>query len=111
MQKLESQLKDLILKNLEFVVDDKCVKRGKVIVFNIKQFFIRFKLETPNKTYEYDLPYPYKLVKTDDGFIFDYCLSAFCPRTEEVYWKMMAMDRSGSSKIYDNHLHVVALSS
>ncbi len=111
MHKLETKLKDLILKNLEFVVDEKCIKKGKVKVFNIKQFFIRFKLETDTKTYEYDLPYPYKVIEIKDGYIFDYCLSAFCPRTEEAFWKMKAMDRSECSKIYDNYLHIKALSS
>jgi hypothetical protein len=110
MHKLENQLKDIILKNVEFQIDGKNIKRGKIKVFNTKQFFIRFKLEQENKIQEYDLPYPFKVLKVPNGYIFDYCLSAFCPRTEDTFWKMKLMDRTGASKLHDNYLHVVTLS-
>lgn len=110
MVKLEEQLKSIILKNVDFQIDGKSIKRGKVKVYNSKQFFIRFKLETETKTIEYDLPYPFKVVETKTGYLFDYCLSAFCPRTEELYWKMKMMNRDGSSKLHDSHLHVLASS-
>jgi hypothetical protein len=111
MVKLEEQLKDIILKNVDFQIDGKSIKRGKIKVYNSKQFFIRFKLENDNKLIEYDLPYPFKVVKNTNGYIFDYCLSAFCPRTEELYWKMLLMNKSESSRLHNNYLHVMTLSS
>lgn len=110
MHKLEEQLKSIILKSVDFQIDGKSVKQGKIKVFNTKQFFIRFKLETENDTREYDLPYPFKVTKTSYGYLFDYCLSAFCPRTEDIYWKMLMMNKSEASKLHNNYLHVVALS-
>ncbi len=110
MFKLENQLKDIILKNVDFQIDGKSVKRGKIRVYNSKQFFIRFKLENDNKTIDYDLPYPFKVLKVPEGYVFDYCLSAFCPRSEELYWKMKMMNKSESSKLHDNYLHVMTLS-
>ena len=111
MHKLEEQLKDIILKNVDFQIDGKSVKRGKIKVYNSKQFFIRFKLEQETKVQEYDLPYPFKVLKVSNGYIFDYCLSAFSPRTEDLYWKMRLMNKSESSKLHDNYLYVVTLSS
>jgi hypothetical protein len=111
MFRIEEQLKDIILKNVDFQVDGKSIKRGKIKVFNSKQFFIRFKLETVDKTQEYDLPYPFRIEKTPDGYLFDYSLSAFCPRTEELYWKMKIMNKSEASRLHDNYLHVRTLSS
>jgi hypothetical protein len=110
MNKLEDQLKSLILNNVEFKLNDKIIKRGKVKVFNTKQFFIKFKLELDEGYKEFELPYPYKVIKIDNGFIFDYCLSAFCPKTEETYWRMKTMNRQDASKIHENYLFVVALS-
>lgn len=107
MFKLEKELKDIILQNVDFQIDGKSVKRGKIKVFNTKQFFIRFKLEQENKLVEYDLPYPFKLIKNYNGYIFDYCLSAFCPRSEELYWKMKMMDKSEASRLHDNYLHII----
>jgi len=110
MFKLEENLKDLILKNIDFQIDGRSIKRGKVKVYNSKQFFIRFKLENDGKLIEYDLPYPFKVIKGENGYLFDYTLSAFCPRSEEIYWKMKLMDKNESSKLHDNYLYVVTLS-
>ena len=110
MERLENQLMGLMLQNIEFRIDNKVVKRGRVKVFNTKQFFIKFKLENAGEFKDYELPYPYRVVKTPSGFLFDYCLSAFCPPTEEVYWRMRTMNKSSSSKLHDNYLTIVALS-
>ena len=110
MTKLEDQLKSLILQHVEFKLNDKVVKKGRVKVFNTKQFFIKFKLEMAEGSKDYELPYPYKVIPIKNGFIFDYCLSAFCPKTEENYWRMRTMNRSDASKIHENYLIVVALS-
>lgn len=111
MYKLENDLKSLILKNVEFKINDKIIKRGKVKIFNTKQFFIKFKIENSDGVKEFELPYPYKTYKLNNGFLFDYCLSAFVPNTEEVFWKMKTLNSSESSKIHDNYLYVMALSS
>jgi len=110
MIKLENDLKDIVLKSVDFQIDGKSIKKGKVKVFNTKQFFIRFKLENEDKTIEYDLPYPFRVVKNPKGYLFDYSLSAFCPRTEELYWKMKLMNKSEASRLHDNYLHVITLS-
>lgn len=107
MIELEEQLKVLMLKNIEFQLNGKSYKKGKVKVFNTKQFFIKFKLETPNDIREYELPYPYRVEKLINGFLFDYCLSAFIPKTEESFWKMKTMDTSESSKLHDNYLYII----
>jgi hypothetical protein len=111
MIKLENQLKDLMLKHVEFKIDGKVIKRGKVKVFNTKQFFVKFKLEYGDDIKEYEIPYPYRVDKLRNGYLFDYCLSAFCPRTEEVYWRMKTLSKEDCSKIHENYLFVIALSS
>lgn len=110
MVKLEQELKDFILKNLEFKLDGKTIKRGKLRVFNTKQFFIKFKLET-DVIKEYELPYPYQWSRTENGIVFDYCLSSFCPKTDELYWRMKMVNSTDSSKIHEKYLFIVALSS
>jgi hypothetical protein len=111
MHKLEEQLKDVMLKTVDFQLDGKSIKKGKIKVFNTKQFFIRFKFESESENKEYDLPYPFRVVKIPDGYLFDYSLSAFCPRTEETYWRMRMMNKTEASKLHDSHLYVLTLSS
>jgi len=99
-----------MLDTVEFKIDDKVLKRGQIKVFNTKQFFIKFKLDIEGDYKDYELPYPYRVEKVPDGFIFDYCLSAFIPKTEEVFWKMTCLDKSGASKLHNSYLHIVKLS-
>ena len=76
-------------------------------MFNTKQNFIRFKIDDSGESKEWELSYPYDIKNIEKGFIFDYSLSAFCPRTEEVYWRMKAMNKSDASKFFDNYLYVL----
>lgn len=112
MHKVEEQLKDLMLQDVEMRVDNKVLRKGKIKVFNTKQFFIKFKIETDTSDIkEYELPYPYRLEKVEDGYLFDYCLSAFIPETEEVFWRMKTVGREKNSKIHDKYLYIISLSS
>ena len=111
MVKLEEELKPLILKYVEFKIGDKVIKKGKIKIFNTKQFFIKFKIDNGLDTKEYEIPYPFKVEKIPSGFMFDYCLSAFVPKTEESFWKMRTMNTSESSKLHENYLYIVSLSS
>lgn len=110
MYRLENQLKPLLLTNVEFVIDGKVIKRGKIKVFNTKQFFIKFRLENLESIKDYELPYPFRVEKVSDGYLFDYCLSAFIPNTEEVFWKMRGMNKDDSSKLHEKYLFVRTLS-
>ncbi len=111
MHLLDSTLKNLILQDVDFQIDGKSIKRGKIKVFNTKQFFIKFKIEAEGEAKDFEIPYPFKVVKVEEGYLFNYCLSAFCPRTEDAFWKMFLMDKSEASKLHNNHLMVISLSS
>lgn len=107
MYNLENQLKDIMLTNALFKIDNKIVKKGKIQVFNTKQFFIKFKLDDNGTIKEYELPYPYRVEKMTNGYLFDYCLSAFVPKTEEVYWKIKTMNKENCSKLHEKYLLIV----
>lgn len=107
MEKIEDKLKSLVLENVDFILDGKTIKRGKIKLFNTKQFFIRFSLEFADEVKDWELPYPFKLEDSSSGLVFNYCLSAFCPPTELAYYKMKLVDRSSASKLHNSHLTVV----
>jgi hypothetical protein len=110
MYRLENQLKGLMLQKVEFIVDNKVIKKGKIRIFNTKQFFIKFRLESNNDTKEFEIPYPFRVEVLNNGYLFDYCLSAFIPKTEEVYWKMKTLNKDEASKIHEKYLFVRTLS-
>jgi hypothetical protein len=107
MDRIEEHLKNLMLRNVKFVLNERTIKRGKIELFNTKQNFVKFKINEDGEIKEWELSYPYDIKKIDGGYIFDYALSAFCPRTEEVYWKMRTMNKTEASKFFDNYLYVL----
>lgn len=109
MEKLDKQLKELMLNSFDFQLEGKSLRKGKVKIYNTKQFHIKFNLENDGDSKEFELPYPFKIVKYPHGYLFDYALSAFVPRTEESYWKLKSMCKENASRLHDNHLWVVPI--
>lgn len=107
MEKIEQELKELVLKKVKFMIGQKTYKEGTIKVFNTKQFFIRFKLDSNGDEKELDIPYPYSLRKNGSTFCFDYCLSAICPPTETVFYKMKLLNKTDASKLHDNYLMII----
>lgn len=110
MDRIEKHLKRMIYKNLAFIVDGKIIKQGFVRVYNTKQNFIKFKLDNGDITKEWELTYPYKIHIKNNEMIFDYSLSAFCPKGEDSYWKMFLMAKKDASNIHDNYMYVREIS-
>lgn len=107
MIRIEEHLKQLIFRDVKFVLNSRTIREGKIQMFNTKQNFVKFKIEEGGEIKEWEISYPYDIKLTDGGLIFDYALSAFYPRTEEVYWKMRMLNKSEASKFFDNHLYVI----
>jgi hypothetical protein len=107
MNRIEDNLKKLIFRDVKFVLNSKTIREGKIQLFNTKQNFLKFKIEDDGETKEWEVSYPYDIKTIKNGFIFDYSLSAFCPRTEEVYWRMKAINKKDASKFFDNYLYVL----
>jgi hypothetical protein len=73
---IENVLMDFILKDVVFKLDNKIIKQGCLKLVNIKQFFIKFNIESEGVVRVFELPYPFKIIKTEDKCILDYTLSA-----------------------------------
>ena len=110
MTNLENDLKALMLKTVDFQLDGKSLRKGKIKVYNTKQFHIKFNVENGEDMKEFELPYPFRITKIPEGYLFNYALSAFIPRTEEIYWKLKCINKSEASKLHDNFLYVMTLS-
>jgi hypothetical protein len=108
MEELEHRLKNIILKSVDFVIDGKVVRSGIVNIFNTKQFFIKFKLENNSNVKEYELPYPYRVIESNEGIMFDYCLSAFCPPGDLAYYKLVLCDKTKASKLHNKYLWITS---
>ena len=74
-KELEETLKHFLQRNVAFRTKTKTIKRGKLILFNIVDYYILFTVRTAfsNKLQTYEVPFPFKAYKQSDGkLILDY---------------------------------------
>lgn len=91
--------------------NNKVLKTGKLTLFNVKQYFIRFYIETDKKTNKVlELPYPFLIDKHDMGICtLNYKISSLCNNHAPTVNALRAVNKSISSKIYDNVINIIPL--
>ena len=107
LEKVTDTLKPLLLSDLEIRTDKKLFKKGKLKLFQIKQYNIFLTLEYEGKTKYLELPYPFRVGERDESLVFNYELSSFLP--EHNFISVKCMDSSSKSKLYDTLLHFLIL--
>jgi len=105
---IEKKINNFLLKPVTFKLNNKVIKKGKLKIFTIKQFFIKFNLDIDNEIKVFEVPYPYKIHETNNSLVFEYTLSSFCnSNSSELYYKLKTTDKKTSNKMYDNFLYML----
>ena len=75
LQHLEKTLRPALQKDVRFMLNDKILREGKLLLFNIKDFYITFTIRTKTKLLTtYEIPVPYTVRSHNDVIIMDYAL-------------------------------------
>jgi len=103
--------KTLLQKNVHFIIKNKAVKRGKILLYNQNEFFIEFTLEDArdSKIRKYNIPIPFAIENwADDGLIYcDYRLSTLSLGDRELKETLFNMnDPETSSKFFNTILQI-----
>ena len=93
--------------NILIKTDKKVLKKGRLKIFQIKQYYINFTLEFNGLNKSYEIPYPYLVEINDEQnlAILNYHLSSFIPKNQIN--KVKCLDKSSKSKIYDNLIYIL----
>lgn len=87
IEEIEDKIKPLLQRRVTFALESKILKKGRLILFCIKDFFCVFTLiceEKNNKKIIYELPYPFKFFQNNEKYIFDYTVKTFCHSNSNV---------------------------
>jgi hypothetical protein len=107
---IENTLMDFLLQDIVFKLDNKVIKRGVLKLVNIKQFFIKFNIESEGVVKVFELPYPFKITKTDGKCILDYTLSALAlgsPTIDNTLKNFRLLQKP--LKIYNSSIEILKL--
>jgi len=112
MNQLTKYLEPFLLKQAEFVINGKVVRRGKIKVFNFRQYFIKFTIETESGDLKtYDVLYPYEIVNEGNNCVFNYHLSCFSVTNVEMLFKMKTIKKEKRLPTYDSLMILKPLNS
>ena len=71
--KTEQLLKCTLQNNVQFVLNDKIIREGKMIIYHVKDFYISFNFINPKGLQKvYEIPVPFDIVKKDNVLEFSY---------------------------------------
>ena len=105
LEKVTDSLKQFLLQDIIIKTDKKILKRGKLKIFQVKQYYINFTLEFNDSIKSYEIPYPFKVEDAEIGAILNYQLTSFIP--PQQINKVKFLDSSSKSKIYDNLVYIL----
>lgn len=72
---LNEYFNELFYKKFTFILDSKIIKSGRLKLFDMKGFNLKFFLiDEENNIKQFEIPYPFKIRKKDNILEFDYRL-------------------------------------
>jgi hypothetical protein len=105
---IDNILKQLLQKNIKFVLNDQVTREGKLILFNHGYFTLNFHIKNhrKNKNELFKLPIPFDFeYHDDDGLLyFDYRIKTFAHGNEEIETMVKGAKKTHLSKYYDKIL-------
>lgn len=109
---IEKAISDHLQKTIIFSIESKILKKGKLILFCIKDFFCVFTLvceEKKNKRIVYEIPYPFDLQINDNKLVFDYTINTFCKINKQLQTSINALSLKKPAKIFNKKVTLTPL--
>jgi len=106
LENVVESLKPFLLRDIIIRTDKKILKRGRLKIFQIKQYHINLSLEYKGSIKNYEIPYPFKIHSEQNGTeaVLNYHLSSFVPGGQIN--KVKCLDTSSKSKLYNNLVYI-----
>jgi hypothetical protein len=104
---LESNLNNFLQRNVSFIVNNKSVKKGKLLLFTIKDFYITFFLKINNEQKKFELPYPFATKTKGLTAELNYSLETLSQNCDHLFFKLKSLTPKTNTKIYNNIIYMI----
>ena len=107
-ERIEACLKTFLQKNIKLQVNEKVLKEGKLILFNVKDFYVIFtiKIHPKNELKKYEIPIPYHASIENGEGVFDYRFQNLSSKNSQLYVKIKCLNTNKKSRFYDSVLNI-----
>jgi len=108
-QQLQECMKTVLQRDIKLVINNKVIREGKLILFNLKDYYIECTLIMKTGQQKiYEIPVPFDIIIEDNKIQFDYSIDHAANNNLDntVTIKMLAVQSGKKSKFYDNVLTI-----
>jgi len=112
IEEIESLITNFLQKTIVFNLEHKTLKKGRLLLFCVKDFFCTFTLlceEKNNKKIIYEIPYPFGVTSFTNKLIFDYSIKKFCRGDNNLEQSIKQIMPEKPSKIFNKKITITAL--
>jgi len=106
LEKFSEYLKPYLLQDVAICTDRKIIRKGKLVIFQLKQHYVKLILEDNVRTRIYEVPYPFEITTQGSKTIFCYKLDRLC-NFGDLDLQVKLLDSSKKSKIYNENLYIM----
>ena len=107
--KLQKCMKTLLQRDIKLTINNKVLREGKLILFNLRDYYIECTLINKNNQQKvYEIPVPFDIDIQSKHILFNYGIKQVAKRDVEniVTIKMLSSNIGKKSKFYDNTLTI-----
>ena len=102
------QLEPYLQKNVNFCLGNKNVRKGTLLLYNIKDYYIKFIIRTnKNVNKVYEIPYPYDIIPVDGGLKLSYKISTLCNNNQIREQLLRDYGEGCTNKLYNSSITIV----
>ena len=101
-------IKELLLQNVMFCIETKTVRKGKLLLFNQDDYYIKFLIQTnKNINKNYEIPYPYNVSASKHGVALSYTLEDLSRgNLDKLQYMQIHTPTSGTNKLHNKVLTI-----
>jgi len=94
-------------RNFKFVCNNKTIKEGRLILFNLSDFYYSFTLDLSGSKKNFKLPMAFTVVQTVSSIRLDYTVKTLCYGIEDMIIDCRMIEPKMRNSFYDNFIEMV----
>jgi hypothetical protein len=94
-------------RNFRFVCNNKTIKEGKMILFNMNDFYYSFTLDVSGSNKNFKLPMAFTVVQTVSSIKLDYTIKTLCHNIEDFIILCRMIQPKIKNNLYDSTVEMI----
>lgn len=103
---VERKMSNLLQRDIKFILNSKVIRTGKLLIFNVKDFYACFTLSYGSDKKIYELPFPFAINIHNDGVEFDYTLDTLSGGNTALLYRLKVLTKVKKNKLFNNKLKI-----